>query len=105
MVAQRHAIQSTMPKVWDFNMPEKAIECLESIIEKNPAKTEAHFRLGKYCLLSGRMSCAEERFEASPVREKYGKEIANLYWSVAEKELANNERNSLNFFQKINKNK
>jgi tetratricopeptide (TPR) repeat protein len=72
---------------WKFNMKSEAINCLDKVIQSSPADTKAHFLKGKYCLAMGNFSCAEERFAAGPVREKYGREITEAYRVEASSQL------------------
>ena len=67
-----------------LNLPDSANECLNKLIERDPANPKLNhpkLRLlrGEYCLKQGNTSCAKERFSADAVKQKYGKEIADLY--------------------------
>lgn len=73
---------------WQFNMPDKALSCLDEVIDRDPDNAKAHFLKGKYCLAAGNYSCAEARFSAGPIRQEYGAEIASLYKAEAGKKLA-----------------
>lgn len=78
---------------WSYNMPTEAMNCLDGIISREPTNTKAHFLKGTYCLKTGNLACAEGRFQAKPVKEEYGSEIAKLYKVEADNQLGRGDEN------------
>lgn len=76
---------------WQFNMPDKALACLDEVIDREPGNAKAYFLKGKYCLASNDYSCAKARFSAEPVRQEYGDVIASLYRAEADKKLGDGD--------------
>ncbi len=83
-----------------FNLPDKAGECYDRLINQDPTNARLHYLKGKFCLSQGDAPCAKARFSARSVKARYAKRIAALYRKRADANLkADNRQRAEEFYR------